>query len=128
MQSGGVGVPTPWRRPPGRDARRPARGRHAVAARVTTGDLYGQAVRDLGGFVDRTVVGNDTIYAVRIDDGVLLDASEQIHQARRHVSAADEAAAAFGLVVLHRYARRGVHALALLAHTMLGLPDATERS
>src|SRR4051794_7189933 len=70
----------------------------AVAARVTTGDLHDQAVRDLGGFVHRTVVENDNVYAVRIDDGVLLDAAEQIQHARRHLSAADQrqAAAAFG--------------------------------
>ena len=60
----------------------------AVAARVTTSDLHDQALRDLGGFVHRTVVENDDVYAVRIDDGVLLDAAEQIERARRHLTAA----------------------------------------
>src|SRR3954449_6069821 len=70
----------------------------AVAARVTTGDLHDHALRDLGGFVHRTVVENDAVYAVRIDDGVLLDAAEQIDRARRHLAVADRphAAAALG--------------------------------
>jgi len=70
----------------------------AVARRVTTGDLHDQALRDLGGFVHRTVVENDDVYAVRIDDGVLLDAAEQIDHARRHLTPADrtQAAAALG--------------------------------
>src|SRR4051794_2584454 len=70
----------------------------AVAGRVTTGDLHDQAVRDLGGFVHRTVVENDDVYAVRIDDGVLLDAAEQLEHARRHLTPADwaQAAAALG--------------------------------
>src|SRR4051794_14147018 len=70
----------------------------AVATRVTTTDLHDQALRDLGGFVHRTVVENDDVYAVRIDDGVLLDAAEQIDHARRHLTPADrtQAAAALG--------------------------------
>jgi hypothetical protein len=70
----------------------------AVADRVTTGDLHDQALRDLGGFVHRTVVENDDVYAVRIDDGVLLDAAEQLEHARRHLTAAQrtQAAAALG--------------------------------
>jgi hypothetical protein len=70
----------------------------AVAARVTTGDLHDAAMRDLGGFVHRTVVENDDVYAVRIDDGVLLDAAEQIDRARRHLTPAHQpqAAAALG--------------------------------
>ena len=62
----------------------------AVAARVTTGDLHDHALRDLGGFVHRTVVENDDVYAVRVDDGVLLDAAEQ---------AADDLAQGVQLVV-----------------------------
>src|SRR4051794_9706462 len=69
----------------------------AVAARVTTGDLHDHALHDLGGFVHRTVVENDAVYAVRIDDGVLLDAAEQIDRARRHLTAADRPHAAAAL-------------------------------
>src|SRR3954447_15921460 len=70
----------------------------AVAARVSTSELHDQALRDLGGFVHRTVVEDERVYAVRIDDGVLLDAAEQLEHARRHLSAERhaEAAAALG--------------------------------
>ena len=70
----------------------------AVAARVTTGELHDQALRDLGGFVHRTVVENEHVYAVRIDDGVLLDGAEQVEHARNHLTAERhaEAAAALG--------------------------------
>jgi hypothetical protein len=70
----------------------------AVAARVTTGELHDQALRDLGGFVHRTVVENEHVYAVRIDDGVLLDGAEQVEHARNHLTAEHhaEAAAALG--------------------------------
>src|SRR3954454_13214417 len=66
----------------------------AVARRVTTGDLHDQALRDLGGFVHRTVVENDDVYAVRIDDGVVLDAAEQVQHARRHLTAGQQPQAA----------------------------------
>ena len=59
----------------------------AVAARVTTSELHDQALRDLGGFVHRTVVEDERVYAVRIDDGVLLDAAEQVEHAREHLTA-----------------------------------------
>jgi hypothetical protein len=70
----------------------------AVAARVTTGELHDQALRDLGGFVHRTVVEDEHVYAVRIDDGVLLDGAEQVEHARNHLTAEHhaEAAAALG--------------------------------
>jgi len=70
----------------------------AVAARVTTGELHDQALRDLGGFVHRTVVENEHVYAVRIDDGVLLDGAEQVEHARNNLTAENhaEAAAALG--------------------------------
>ena len=54
----------------------------AVAARVTSGDLHDKALRDIGAFVHRTVVEDEHTYAVRIDDGALLDAAEQIERAR----------------------------------------------
>ena len=60
----------------------------AVAKRITTSDLHEKAQRDLGGFVHRTVIEDERTYAVRIDDGAMLDASEQIEQARGHLSPA----------------------------------------
>jgi hypothetical protein len=58
----------------------------AVAKRISTSDLHDKALRDLGAFVHRTVVENEDTYAVRIDDGALLDAAEQIGHARGQVS------------------------------------------
>ena len=58
----------------------------AVAARVTSGDLHDKALRDLGAFVHRTVVEDEHVYAVRIDDGALLDAAEHVEQARAQLS------------------------------------------
>src|SRR4051794_14536195 len=70
----------------------------AVAARVTTTELHDQALRDLGGFVHRTVVEDERVYAVRIDDGVMLDGAEQVEHARRHLGTERhaEVAAALG--------------------------------
>lgn len=59
----------------------------AVAARISTHDLHEQALRDLGAFVHRTVVEDEQTYAVRIDDGALLDGHEQIAQARTYLDA-----------------------------------------
>ncbi len=58
----------------------------AVAKRISTSDLHDTALRDLGAFVHRTVVENEHTYAVRIDDGALLDAAEQIDHARGQLS------------------------------------------
>jgi hypothetical protein len=58
----------------------------AVAKRITTSDLHDKALRDLGAFVHRTVVEDEHTYAVRIDDGALLDAAEQIDHARGQLS------------------------------------------
>jgi hypothetical protein len=57
----------------------------AVARRITTRDLHDKALQDLGAFVHRTVVEDEHTYAVRIDDGALLDAAEQIEHARAHL-------------------------------------------
>ena len=54
----------------------------AVAKRITTDDLHDKALKDMGAFVHRTVVEDEHTYAVRIDDGALLDAAEQIEHAR----------------------------------------------
>ncbi|HEY6395931.1 MAG TPA: hypothetical protein VIX82_00610, partial [Solirubrobacteraceae bacterium] len=59
----------------------------AVAKRITSTDLHDKALQDLGAFVHRTVVEDEHTYAVRIDDGSMLDAAEQIELARAHLSA-----------------------------------------
>jgi hypothetical protein len=61
----------------------------AVARRITSPDLQDSALRDLGAFVHRTIVEDEHTYAVRIDDGALLDAAEHIERARTHLSAAE---------------------------------------
>ena len=66
----------------------------AVAERITTTDLHEKALRDLGAFVHRTVVENEHTYAVRIDDGALLDAADQIEHARAHLTPAAQQQAA----------------------------------
>ncbi|MGO9819530.1 MAG: hypothetical protein ACLPTJ_02615 [Solirubrobacteraceae bacterium] len=59
----------------------------AVAKRLTSTDLHDTAMRDMGAFVHRTVVEDEHTYAVRIDDGAMLDAAEQIAHAREHLDA-----------------------------------------
>ena len=59
----------------------------AVAKRITSTDLHDKALQDLGAFVHRTVVEDEHTYAVRIDDGAMLDAAEQIAHAREHLDA-----------------------------------------
>ena len=54
----------------------------AVAQRISTPDLHDAALRDLGAFVHRTLVEDESAYAVRIDDGALLDAAAQLAHAR----------------------------------------------
>ncbi len=58
----------------------------AVAQRITTTDLHDKAMRDLGAFVHRTVVEAEHTYAVRIDDGDLLDGAEHVEHARQHLT------------------------------------------
>jgi hypothetical protein len=62
----------------------------AVAKRITSTDLHDTALRDIGAFVHRTVVEDEYTYAVRIDDGSMLDAAEQIEHARAHLTAAGQ--------------------------------------
>jgi hypothetical protein len=59
----------------------------AVAKRITSTDLHDKALQDLGAFVHRTVVEDEHTYAVRIDDGSMLDAAAQIEHARGHLTA-----------------------------------------
>ena len=58
----------------------------AVARRISSSDLHEKAQRDLGAFVHRTVIEDEHAYAVRIDDGAMLDAAEQIEHARAHLT------------------------------------------
>jgi hypothetical protein len=58
----------------------------AVAKRITSTDLHDEALRDLGAFVHRTLIEDEHTYAVRIDDGVMLDAAEHLQQARAHLT------------------------------------------
>jgi hypothetical protein len=58
----------------------------AVANRITSPELQEKAVKDLGAFVHRTVVEDEHTYAIRIDDGAMLDGHEQVQQARAHLN------------------------------------------
>ena len=60
----------------------------AVAQRISTPELHDAALRDMGAFVHRTIVEDETAYAVRIDDGALLDAGVQLARARECLSPA----------------------------------------
>jgi|GEM_PF-3168793 len=62
----------------------------AVAKRITSTDLHDKALQDLGAFVHRTVVEDEHTYAVRIDDGAILDAAEQIAHAREHLGSQEQ--------------------------------------
>jgi transposase len=55
----------------------------AVAARVTTGELHEQARRDLGGFVDRTVVENERVYESVVRDDRAVQGPIRVLRARR---------------------------------------------
>jgi hypothetical protein len=57
----------------------------AVAKRITSSNLHDKALQDLDAFVHRTVVEDEHAYAIRIDDGAMLDAAEQIAHAREHL-------------------------------------------
>ncbi len=58
----------------------------AVAERITSPELHDQALSDLGAFVHRTLLENEHAYAVRVDDGALLDAHQEIQHARAHLT------------------------------------------
>jgi len=60
---------------------------HAVAARITTADHHQQALNSIGEFVQRTVIEQPDLYAVRLEEGAaVLDGHEQIERARAHLS------------------------------------------
>jgi hypothetical protein len=54
----------------------------AVADRIATPELHEKALRDLGAFVHRAVIEDHGLYAVRIDDGALLDCAAELAKAR----------------------------------------------
>jgi hypothetical protein len=58
----------------------------AVAGRITSPELHDKALKDIGAFVHRTIVEDEHTYAVRIDDGAMLDANEQIQHARAQLT------------------------------------------
>ncbi len=59
----------------------------AVAARVTTSEHHQQALASIGAFVQRTVVENEDLYAVRLDEGLaIIDGHEHIERARAHLT------------------------------------------
>ena len=58
----------------------------SVAQRISSREMHDRALRDLGGFVHKTIVEDPGVYAVRIDQGALLDAHEQIERAREHLT------------------------------------------
>lgn len=60
----------------------------AVAGRITSCDLHDAALRDMAAFVHKTVVEDQAVYAVRIDDGALLDAHQVVEAARQHFTTA----------------------------------------
>ena len=82
--------------------RSPRRSRRAI----TTSELHDGALRDLGAFVHRTLVEDEHAYAVRIDDGALLDAVEQIARARAQLTAGRPATARRDPRLPGRQARR----------------------
>ena len=57
----------------------------AVAQRISSPDLHDRALRDLGAFVHRTIVEDEHVYALRVDDGALLDAADELERARTHL-------------------------------------------
>ncbi|MDO8208968.1 ParB N-terminal domain-containing protein [Conexibacter sp. CPCC 206217] len=63
----------------------------AVADRVSTPELHAQLQHDLGAFVQRTVVEDEQVYAVRLDEGDLLDTDELLRAATNHLGDDDRA-------------------------------------
>jgi hypothetical protein len=83
----------------------------AVAERVSSSDLHDRALRDLGAFVQRTVVENEQVYAIRIDEGMLLDCHEQLDRARAHLKPSDRAVIASAMACEERELTKELDAL-----------------
>ena len=90
---------------------------HAVAKRITSTDLHDRALRDLGAFVHRTIVEDEHTYAIRIDDGALLDAAEQIERARTQLTPTARAQLAQILACEHAKLDRELDTLTARAKT-----------
>ena len=59
----------------------------AVAEQITSRELLDAAQRDLAGFVHKTIVENEDVYAVRIELGRLLDGHDEVERARQQLTA-----------------------------------------
>ena len=60
---------------------------HAVAERISTAEHHQQALSSMGAFVHRTVVESESLYAVRLDEGIaVLDAHEELERGRAHLT------------------------------------------
>lgn len=57
----------------------------AVAARVTSTELHDAAIKDLGAFVHKTAMEDETVYTLRLGEGSLLDATVELAKARTHM-------------------------------------------
>jgi len=58
----------------------------AVAERVTSDELHDAAVRDIGAFVHRTTIESDGVYSVRLNQGQLLNAADELGKARQFIT------------------------------------------
>lgn len=57
----------------------------AVAQRISSADLHERALADMGAFVHRATLEDPELYAVRLDEGALLDGAELIERSRSHL-------------------------------------------
>ena len=87
----------------------------AVAQRITTPDHHDSARDDMAAFVHRTVVEDDSTYAVRLDAGALLGAHEEIERARPHITAEHAETLATILAAARDDAQKAAAAAALAA-------------
>ena len=62
----------------------------AVAEQITSRELLDAAQRDLAGFVHKTIVENEDVYAVRIELGRLLDGHDEVERARQQLTAGQQ--------------------------------------
>jgi ParB-like chromosome segregation protein Spo0J len=60
----------------------------AVAERISTADHQQQALQSIGAFVQGTVVADEQLYAVRLDEGIaVLDARKEVERGRAQLTA-----------------------------------------
>lgn len=58
----------------------------AVAERVSSDELHEAAIRDLGAFVHMTTIEDESVYSVRLNQGQLLQAADQLAKARKFIT------------------------------------------